>query len=71
MQVLNSGKLEKYHSNNHTPDLTTELCVLTDKQTASASEILLEALCDNGRAYSVGVDERTYGKNVAQVSVVV
>ena len=38
--------------------------LLSDARTASASEILMEALVDNDRAVSFG--DKTVGKNVAQ-----
>lgn len=64
-QLASHGRTVKYYSKNRLADLTTALLLLVDAQTASASEILVEALCDNGRATSMGT--RTVGKNVAQV----
>ncbi len=60
-------KMEKHRSTNKSPDVRTQLLLLTDKRTASASEILVAALCDNGRAVSYG--QATKGKNVAQALV--
>ena len=57
--------IEKHYSLNKAADLDTALLLLVDGRTASASEILVEALCDNARAVSMGT--RTVGKNVAQV----
>lgn len=48
----NGGKLERFYSSNRAADRSTSLLVLTDDCTASASEILVEALVDNGRAVS-------------------
>jgi C-terminal processing protease CtpA/Prc len=57
--------VEKVLSTNRQPDTVTPILCLVDGETASASEILVEALCDNGRAVSMG--EQTTGKNLAQV----
>ena len=62
---LDSGKIEREVSKNRNPIKDVSLLLLTDGQTASASEILAEALCENKRATSMG--SRTVGKNVAQV----
>jgi carboxyl-terminal processing protease len=59
-----NGRVEQHRSLNRRADQRTSLLLLTDHRTASASEILLEALCDNSRAQSMGT--RTVGKNVAQ-----
>ncbi|KAJ1433300.1 ClpP/crotonase-like domain-containing protein [Ochromonadaceae sp. CCMP2298] len=59
-----NGRVEQHRSRNRRADQHTSLLLLTDQRTASASEILLEALCDNQRAQSMG--QRTVGKNVAQ-----
>jgi carboxyl-terminal processing protease len=58
-------RIERFYSTNRRPDMTTKLLLLCDEYTASASEILIEALCDNGRAVSMG--KKTVGKNKAQV----
>ena len=58
--------METEVSRNSRPDLQTALLLLTDGRTASASEILVEALCDNARATSMG--SKTVGKNIAQAS---
>jgi C-terminal processing protease CtpA/Prc len=60
--------VEKHHSSNFFPNEKTSLLLLTDENTASASEMLIEALCTNGRAISMG--KRTVGKNFAQVNQV-
>jgi hypothetical protein len=57
--------VETHFSQNPNADETVSLLLLTDSQTASASEILTEALCTNKRAISFG--QRTVGKNLAQV----
>jgi C-terminal processing protease CtpA/Prc len=57
--------VEKHHSSNFFPNEKTSLLLVTDENTASASEMLIEALCTNGRATSMG--KRTVGKNFAQV----
>jgi carboxyl-terminal processing protease len=64
-QMRDGERVEKHCSTNCRPDLNTTLLLLTDGRTASASEILVEALCDNQRASSMGWP--TVGKNVAQV----
>lgn len=64
-QMGTRGRVNKYWSTNRRPDLDTSLLLLTDSYTASASEILVEALCDNSRAVTMG--EKTFGKNLAQV----
>eukprot|EP01038_Epipyxis_sp_PR26KG_P008355 gene8355-11301_t len=61
---INNGCMDKIQSKNNRADVDTALLILTDFETASASEILLEALCDNNRAESMG--SRTVGKNIAQ-----
>ncbi len=45
-------------------DTTTPLVVLQDRHSASAAELLIAALRDNGRAKSLG--ERSYGKGTVQ-----
>lgn len=64
-QLASHGRTLRYHSTNRHADLATALLLLVDERTASASEILIEALCENGRAATMGC--RTVGKNVAQV----
>lgn len=68
-QLRAHGCTKKQRSTNHSPDLHTALLLLTDARTASASEILVEALCDNQRAVSMG--QRSVGKNFAQVRVLI
>ena len=58
---------EKHFSNNFFADRKTALLILSDGETASASEILLEALCDNKRATCMGM--KSFGKNFAQAIV--
>ena len=53
-----------YSLNDHA-DTTTALLLLIDERTASAAEVLVEALCANGRAQSIGTN--SFGKNTAQV----
>jgi C-terminal processing protease CtpA/Prc len=50
--------LEKFVSTNRAADKDTAILVLTDERTASASEILVEALCDNNRAISAAPESR-------------
>lgn len=51
-QTSSAVAMERFHSTNAHPDRDTALLLLTDESTASASEILVEALCDNHRALS-------------------
>lgn len=62
-QLRGRKRTDTPRSTNSQPDLTTALLLLVDGRTASASEVLVEALC--GRAVSMG--EPTKGKNYAQV----
>ena len=64
-QLCANQRAEKHYSTNQHADQNTPLLLLTDARTASSSEILVEALCGNNRAVSLGT--RTVGKNVAQV----
>ena len=66
-RLQGAGRIDVPKSLNFAPDLATALLFLTDRRTASASEILVEALCDNMRAVSVG--QRTKGKDFAQVLI--
>jgi carboxyl-terminal processing protease len=61
---IQGSKMEVYKSTNRRPDKKTDLLLLTDESTASASEIFVAALQDNSRAKCMGT--RTVGKNVAQ-----
>lgn len=61
----NKADVVLVRSLNRKSDLKTGLLLLVDGYTASSSEILMAALCDNKRAKSLG--RKTLGKNVAQV----
>jgi hypothetical protein len=65
IELSDSRSSERHCSLNDGPDTGTPLLILTDRHTASASEVLAEALCSNQRGISVG--EVTAGKNVVQV----
>lgn len=67
MQVGVSGRIIKHWSRNWFADKKLSLLLLTNARTASASEILVEALSDNERACTMGA--RTVGKNVMQAVV--
>ena len=56
-------------SQNPNADTDTPILLLTDSNTASASEVLASALIDSGRAVSLG--SKTLGKNVAQVHLII
>ncbi|AWG42742.1 peptidase S41 [Candidatus Borreliella tachyglossi] len=51
-------------SSNHLVPLDMKIVALIDKNSASASEVLVGALKDNKRAYVIG--EKSYGKGVIQ-----
>lgn len=55
---------KEYDYSNDEPIITEDMVVLVNEYSASASEILLGALKDNGDAKSVGT--KTYGKGVIQ-----
>lgn len=55
--ITSTVAMERFCSTNAHPDRTTALLLLTDESTASASEILVEALCDNHRAISASAAE--------------
>ncbi|MBQ2890715.1 MAG: S41 family peptidase [Clostridia bacterium] len=59
------GKKEEYKAK--TEEMRVKMVILCDGGTASASEILIGALCDNKRATLVG--EKTFGKGVTQALV--
>lgn len=61
--VNKEGKEETTKSKTN-PSINMPIVILTDKGTASASEILAGALKDNGKAEIVG--DTTYGKGVIQ-----
>jgi C-terminal processing protease CtpA/Prc len=50
--------LEKFVSTNRIADQDTSILILTDEMSASASEILVQALCDNNRAISAAPESR-------------
>jgi C-terminal processing protease CtpA/Prc len=58
----NLSKLRTVKRNLSIQDIP--LVCVTDKETASAAEVLVGCLKDQGRSYILG--ERTYGKGVAQ-----
>lgn len=72
--LLSDGKLiamirSRSHINkfqSSTPDITNgqQVILLQDHYTASAAEVFIAALTQNGRAHSIGT--RSYGKGVAQ-----
>lgn len=61
--VNKDGKEETTKSKTN-PSINMPIVILTDKGTASASEILAGALKDNGKAEIIG--DTTYGKGVIQ-----
>ena len=58
------GREESYKSENIEKPIDTDIVVLVNDYSASASEVLAGALKDNGEATIVG--EKTYGKGVIQ-----
>jgi carboxyl-terminal processing protease len=64
--VTKRGKTHIYRSLNKYADRKTSLLLLTNGNTASASEIFAAALRDHKRALIVG-HGTTHGKNIAQV----
>ena len=67
LRILTRRKTHVYRGRHPNPDLVIPLLVLTDGNTASASEILAAALRDGNRAQLAGT--RTLGKNIAQAIV--
>lgn len=67
LRILTRKKAHVYRGRHPGPDLSTPLLILTDGNTASASEILAAALRDSKRAQLAG--SRTLGKNIAQAIV--
>lgn len=65
LQISGSLFFETIWSINSCPDSTTGILFLVDDRSASASEVLIEALCANNRATSLG--KKSFGKNTAQV----
>jgi carboxyl-terminal processing protease len=60
-----NGAVDGRYSKAIEPLYTGPLCVLTDKTSASASEIFAAAMQDHGRAIVVG-DKSTFGKGTVQ-----
>lgn len=60
-----NGKKEEYKAVTEAVDI--EIVVLANEGTASASEVLIGALCDHGKAVLVG--EKTFGKGVTQALI--
>ncbi len=60
-----NGAVDGRYSKPSEPLYTGPLCVLTDRTSASASEIFAAALQDHGRAVVVG-DKATFGKGTVQ-----
>lgn len=60
-----NGQVDPRYSKSLEPIYTGPLCVLTDRTSASASEIFAAALQDHGRAIVVG-DKATFGKGTVQ-----
>lgn len=61
------GVRDSYEADGTAVDAKSQLTVLVNRGTASASEVLAGALKDNGRARIVG--ERTFGKGLIQTIV--
>lgn len=62
--TVDAGGNKEYDIAKEEPIITEDMIVLVNEYSASASEILLGALKDNGDAKSVGT--KTYGKGVIQ-----
>lgn len=65
LQISGRFFYQTVRSTNTHSNMLLSLLFLVDDRTASASEILVEALCANNRATSLG--RKSYGKNTAQV----
>ncbi len=64
-----NGEIQYYRDLDGNPQYTGPLVVLTSRLTASAAEIVAQALQDYGVALVVG-DDRTYGKGTIQAQTV-
>lgn len=62
--MRSAGYRIPFKSGNTNPDSTTELVLLVNERTASASEILTAALKESGRAKIIGA--KTFGKGTMQ-----
>lgn len=69
LKMTTHNKTETYRSlnNRYIPERKLSLLVLTDQNTASASEVFTTALMDNHRTIVAGT--KTLGKNLAQALV--
>ncbi len=66
MTINDKGEMESEVYKSQMPELMNEkLIVMVNNNSASASELLTQALVDNSRALSIG--QRTYGKGSIQV----
>ncbi|MBQ3420227.1 MAG: S41 family peptidase [Romboutsia sp.] len=61
---VDKNNKEEFKKSENDPIINLPIVIITNKNTASSSEILAGALKDNGKAVIVG--EKTYGKGVIQ-----